>query len=155
MGKSIAARQPVLDSNQKVIAYEIVFKDSFEEKSASAILNLSAEEISSDLEFFEESSLADGKKIFINFNYELIKKEIPALLSKDKIGIEISESVNLEPEVIEKIESMLAEAADTDIYRDFLEDNGMDYNVKKQEEFKDFIDKQWDIFAEGLEDVGV
>lgn len=60
-----------------------------------------------------------------------------------------------DPEVIEKIESMLAEAADTEIYRNFLEDNGMDYNVKKQEEFKEFIDRQWDIFAEGLEDVGV
>lgn len=106
MGKSIAARQPVLDSDQKVIAYEIVFKDSFEEKRNSNMLNLNAEEISNDFEFFEESNLADGKKIFVNFSSELIKKEIPALLSKDNIGIEISESVNSEPEIIEKIEKL-------------------------------------------------
>ena len=104
MGKSIAARQPVLDSSQKVIAYEIIFKDSFEEKRNSPMLNLNIEEISNDLEFFEESSLADGKKIFVDFNSELIKKEIPALLSKENIGIEISESGNSEPELVEKIE---------------------------------------------------
>lgn len=106
MEKSIAARQPVLDSNQKVVAYEIVFKDSFEEKSHSKMPAFSAEKISNDLEFFEDSSLADGKKIFVNFNSELIKNEIPALLSKDNIGIEISESVDLKPEIIEKIEKL-------------------------------------------------
>lgn len=33
MGKSIAARRPVLDANQKVIAFKIIFRNSFEEKN--------------------------------------------------------------------------------------------------------------------------
>ncbi|MGM0500176.1 MAG: EAL and HDOD domain-containing protein [Bacillota bacterium] len=104
MRESIAARRPVLDTDQKVIAFEIIFRDSFEENNSSKSLNLSAEEISNDLEFFEDSSLVNGKKIFFDFNSEFIKKEIPALLSKDSIGIEISKPVNSEPEIIEKIE---------------------------------------------------
>lgn len=106
MRESIAARRPVLDADQKVIAFEIIFRDSFEENNSSKSLNLSAEEISNDLEFFEDSSLVDGKKIFFDFNSEFIKKEIPALLSKDSIGIEISKPVNSEPEIMEKIEKL-------------------------------------------------
>jgi len=106
MEKPIAARQPVLDGNQKVIAFEIIFRDSFAENKSSQSLNSSVEEISNDLEFFEDSNLADGKKIFVDFNSKFIKEEIPALLSKDSIGIEISESVNLDPELIEKIKKL-------------------------------------------------
>ncbi|CCU79934.1 hypothetical protein HSACCH_01719 [Halanaerobium saccharolyticum subsp. saccharolyticum DSM 6643] len=109
MRKSIAARQPVLDSSQKVIAYEIVFKDSFKEKRKSSMHKLSVEEISNDLEFFEESNLADGKKIFVDFNSELIKKEIAALLSKENIGIEISESGNSALEIVEEIKALKKE----------------------------------------------
>lgn len=86
MGNYIAARQPVLDSNQKVFAYEIRFKNNIENKKTSENSNLFAEEISEDIEFFKESNLADGKKIFINFNADLIKKEVPFLLSKKKCG---------------------------------------------------------------------
>ncbi|MGM0603268.1 MAG: Bug family tripartite tricarboxylate transporter substrate binding protein [Bacillota bacterium] len=60
-----------------------------------------------------------------------------------------------DPEVINKIESMLAAAADSEIYREFLKDNGMDYNVKDAKEFNEFIEKQWSIFADGLKKVGL
>jgi len=60
-----------------------------------------------------------------------------------------------DPEVVNKIESMLAEAADSEIYREFLKDNGMDYNVKNAEEFDKFIQKQWSVFSEGLKKVGL
>ncbi len=60
-----------------------------------------------------------------------------------------------DPEVVSKIESMLAKAADSEIYREFLKDNGMDYNVKDAEEFDEFIQKQWSIFADGLKKVGL
>lgn len=152
MGKSIAARQPVLDSSQKVIAYEILFKDSFEEKRSSTMHNLNIEEISNDLEFFEESNLADGKKVFINFSSELIKKEIPTLLSKDNIGIEISESVNSKPELIEKIEKFkkagyliilnnlnLSEIENPLLkYADIIK---VDYNLPTQEQHQQQIEK--------------
>jgi EAL and modified HD-GYP domain-containing signal transduction protein len=106
MGKYIAARQPVLDSNQEVFAYEIIFKNNIENKNISENSNLIAEEISDELEFFEDSNLADGRKIFINFNADLIKKEVPFLLSAANVGIQISESLNSENEIVNKIKKL-------------------------------------------------
>jgi EAL and modified HD-GYP domain-containing signal transduction protein len=106
MGNYIAARQPVLDSNQKVFAYEIRFKNNIENKKTSENSNLFAEEISEDIEFFKDSNLADGKKIFINFNADLIKKEVPFLLSKKNVGIEISNKTNSKDEIINIIKKL-------------------------------------------------
>ncbi len=60
-----------------------------------------------------------------------------------------------DPAVVSKIESILAEATQAEIYQEFLKDNGMEYNVKNAKEFKTFIEKQWSVFAEGIEDVGL
>lgn len=59
------------------------------------------------------------------------------------------------PEIVNKIEDLLFQAASTDMFKQFLEDNGMDFNVKKKEEFREFIDEQWKIFADGLKEIGI
>jgi len=106
MGKYIAARKPVLDSNQEVFAYEIIFKNSIEEKGISKNSKLFIEEISDDIKFFENSNLADGKKVFIHFNADLIQSEVPQLVSKDNLGIEISEDIKLKNEIINTIKKL-------------------------------------------------
>ncbi|RCW57360.1 EAL and HDOD domain-containing protein [Halanaerobium sp. ST460_2HS_T2] len=106
MGKYIAARKPVLDSNQEVFAYEIIFKNSIEEKGISENSKLFIEEISDDIKFFENSNLADGKKVFIHFNADLIQSEVPQLVSKDNLGIEISEDIKLKNEIINTIKKL-------------------------------------------------
>ncbi|SIQ40149.1 EAL and HDOD domain-containing protein [Halanaerobium kushneri] len=106
MGKYIAARKPVLDSNQEVFAYEIIFKNSIEEKGLSENSKLFIEEISDDIKFFENSNLADGKKVFIHFNADLIQSEVPQLVSKDNLGIEISEDIKLKNEIINTIKKL-------------------------------------------------
>ncbi|MGP3778326.1 EAL and HDOD domain-containing protein [Halanaerobium saccharolyticum] len=106
MGKYIAARKPVLDSNQEVFAYEIIFKDAIEGKDFAEASNLFVEEISDDIEFFENSNLADGKKVFIHFNTELLQSEVPLRLSKDNLGIEVSENLDLNNNIKNNIENL-------------------------------------------------
>lgn len=150
MGKYIAARQPVLDSSQEVFAYEIVFKNSIEEKSITENSNIIAEKISDDIEFFEESNLSDGKRVFINFNAQMIKSELPLLLSKDNVGIEISENLNSKKEIVSKINKLKEngyllilnhpEAALSDnILYDYADIIKINYKRSAEAEIKNFI----------------
>jgi len=60
-----------------------------------------------------------------------------------------------DPEIIKALEELFYKAADDSIYREFLKKNGMDFNVKKAEEFKVFIDFQSEVFSEGIREIGL
>lgn len=111
MQESIVARQPILDKNQNVIAFEIIFKRTYDSKIEEKNISITAEEINNDVEFIEQKKLSNGKKIFINFTGELLKTEITNLLSKDNLGIEISENIKADPETIQTIEKLKKDGA--------------------------------------------
>lgn len=152
MGKYIAARKPVLDTNQEVFAYEIVFKNAIEGKDLSETSNLFAEEISDDIEFFENSNLADGKKVFIHFNAELLQSEVPLLLSKTNLGIEVSDDLNFKNEIKNNIEKLRekgsllildqveAAPAENELYN-YADIIKIDYKKASKAEHKSFIEK--------------
>ncbi len=106
MAESIVARQPVLDVNQNVMAYEIIFKNSYDSRIKRMSMNITAEEINNDVEFIEQKNLSDGKRIFINFTGDLIENEVSKLISKDNLGIVVSEDIKNTPDVIEAIEEL-------------------------------------------------
>lgn len=111
MQESIVARQPILDKDQNVIAFEIIFKRTYDSKIEEKNISITAEEINNDVEFIEQKKLSNGKKIFINFTGELLKTEITNLLSKDNLGIEISENIKVDPETIQTIEKLKKDGA--------------------------------------------
>ena len=111
MQESIVARQPILDSNQNVIAFEIIFKKTYDTKIEEENISITAEEINNDVEFIEQKKLSNGKKIFINFTGELLKSEIANLLSKDNLGIEISENIKEDSKTIQTIEKLKKDGA--------------------------------------------
>ncbi|MFW5979711.1 MAG: EAL and HDOD domain-containing protein [Halanaerobium sp.] len=152
MGKFIAARQPVLDSGQEVFAYEIVFKNSIEERNVSENSHLFAEEISDDIKFFENSNLADGKKVFIHFNADLLQSEVPLLLSKDNLGIEISENLSSKKEIVSKIKKLKEKGyllilnhsqvvLNNNILYNYADIIKIDYKKASKAEHKSFIKK--------------
>lgn len=111
MKESIVARQPILNKNQNVIAFEIIFKKTYDSKIEEENISITAEEINNDVEFIEQKKLSNGKKIFINFTGELLKSEITNLLSKDNLGIEISENRKADPKIIQTIEKLKKDGA--------------------------------------------
>ncbi|WP_230200211.1 EAL and HDOD domain-containing protein [Bacillus niameyensis] len=95
------ARQPILDTEQKVYAYELLYRSN-EENTFSDIEGEQATSnvINSILQIgFEE--LSEGKPCFINFTEKLLELNIPDYLHPEMIVIEILETVNPTDQVIE------------------------------------------------------
>lgn len=98
------ARQGIYNKEEKVVAYELlyrnslnnIFDDSIEEEIATykVIENISS---------FGLDTLTDNRKAFVNFSEKLIKKNIATLLPKDKVVIEVLETVNASKEIIDRL----------------------------------------------------
>lgn len=99
------ARQPIFDCQGDVIAYELLYRDNeanfyannLQDSVATSILLLNS------YLNFGISLLTDNKKGFVNFGPNLILEDIPKLLSKETIVIELLESVKPTKELINKI----------------------------------------------------
>lgn len=93
------ARQPIFDRNMNVFGYELLYRRSMNNFYEGSDDNKSTAELISNSFFalhFHE--LTEGKRAFINFSEEMLFKEIPLLLPKELITIEILERVeNTQP----------------------------------------------------------
>jgi c-di-GMP-related signal transduction protein len=95
------ARQPIFTNRQKLFAYELLFRDSYENACTCA----DGDQATSDVicnSFFAigMNILTGGKRAFINFTENLLKKEIPLLLPKEVVVVEILETVEPTPALI-------------------------------------------------------
>lgn len=104
---SYVARQPILDINQNVIAYELLFRDgksnSFPNidpnQATSNILNnnhltLGVEQVTGDL------------PAYINFHAETLIRRFPSFLDPKKIVIEVLEDIEISNQLVESIKSL-------------------------------------------------
>jgi len=88
------ARQPILDKNKNLFAYELLLRDSLDNIFPKNINEDEATaKIIEGLEFnLGLESLTKGSLAFINFTHDSIINGYPFLLDKDKIVIEILET---------------------------------------------------------------
>lgn len=92
--KVYTARQPILNGNKKVVAYELLFRDgpnnafpAIESNSATAKLLL-------DSHFNQGlDKITGGKPALINYPEEALLQQVPTLIPNDKAFVEILESV--------------------------------------------------------------
>ncbi|MCD8502740.1 MAG: HDOD domain-containing protein [Bacillaceae bacterium] len=101
------ARQPILTVDEEVIAYELLYRMSEENRFDQVDGDLATTDllINSFLGF-EEERLSSGKKLFINFTRKLLIKNVPHLLNKDKIVVEILEGIDADDEVLSAIKGL-------------------------------------------------
>jgi len=95
------ARQPIFTNKQKIFAYELLFRDSYENACTCA----DGDQATSDVicnSFFAIGMdiLTGGKRAFINFTENLLEKEIPLLLPKEVVVVEVLETVEPTPALI-------------------------------------------------------
>lgn len=89
-----AARQPILDRNKELYAYELLFRDGLE----NAFPDIDGDEATSRMvegsqfTFGLEDFLGD-KPGFINFTLETLLKKYPSMLPKEQVVVEILETV--------------------------------------------------------------
>ena len=103
------ARQPIFDKDMNLFGYELLYRRSqnnfFEgtndEQATAALIDNSF--------FIGFNELIDGTRGFINFSQKLLLDEIPFMLPKDNVVVEILERVEITGAVVEvcrKLKSM-------------------------------------------------
>lgn len=95
------ARQPIFDRSNTVIAYELLYRNGYENyynntDGNNATLNV----INNSFYTFGIKNITNDKRAFINFTEDLIKKEIATILPSSSMVIEILEDIEPTDEVI-------------------------------------------------------
>lgn len=101
--KFFLGRQPILDRNQEIIGYELLFRaaernvaefESYSQASASVI--------TSALASFGINEVLGGKFGFINVHLGLLLSEMLEVLPKDQTVLELLEFIELDDQVLER-----------------------------------------------------
>lgn len=99
MGKIMVGRQPILDKNEELFAYELLFR-SPKQRMVTDGERATAEVITNSLESIGLKNLTQTKPAFINFTSKMIKSQVPSILESDYIYIEILEDIKVDAEII-------------------------------------------------------
>ena len=89
-----AARQPILDANKKLYAYELLFRDSID----NVFPDIDGDEATSKMieasKFnMEISDFTGSKPAFINFTLETLIQGYPEMLTNEEVVVEILETI--------------------------------------------------------------
>lgn len=102
------ARQPIVDGNHRLYAYELLFRAAphaaaaqIEDAAAAGI-----DVISNTLCNMGTDWLLKGKLAFINMDTQLLMSDFSDLLPPDKVVLEVLETVEVTAEVIERLKSL-------------------------------------------------
>mgnify|MGYP000856083559 FL=1 len=103
------ARQPILDVKQRIRAYEILYRSGY----TNHYLAADPDEASSIvvLDTFQHlglDSLTGGSPAFINFSSRLLEMDIATLFPARYLVIELLETVDCRPEVLQKCRELKA-----------------------------------------------
>lgn len=101
------ARQPILDARQQVFGYELLYRAT---AAAEACLetnaSVSARVIGDALLGIGFDTLTDGRRAFINLDMQTLLADASGLLDPEQVVLEILESVEVTPDVIEMCKSL-------------------------------------------------
>lgn len=89
-----AARQPILDVDKNLYAYELLFRDGVDNVFPDIDGDLATSRIVEGAQInFGLEDLTDGKPAFINFTLDTIVKKYPTMMSPKSMVVEILETV--------------------------------------------------------------
>ncbi|WDE00560.1 EAL and HDOD domain-containing protein [Thalassomonas actiniarum] len=89
-----AARQPILDKNKNLFAYELLFRDSIDNVFPEVDGDIATSKMIEASQFnLGISEFTGNKPAFINFTLETMSKGYPAMLTPDEVVVEILETV--------------------------------------------------------------
>lgn len=98
-----AARQPILDTEKNLFAYELLFRDSLDNVFPEIDANEATSKlIESQLNIGIEDFTGD-KPAFINFTLDTLLKKYPTLIHPEHLVIEILETINPNKKLLEEI----------------------------------------------------
>jgi len=101
------ARQAILDRDLNTFAYELLYRQSLENIFSASIPEQATSQV-----IFQNHILGDltnlclQKKAFINFDEVDILEKLPLMLDKNTIVVELLETINVTPEIVEVVSSL-------------------------------------------------
>ncbi len=102
------ARQPILDRDNTIVAYELLFRNSGDTEANFTDGSLAtAQVINNLLSNFGTEMLVGDKQAFINFDSHMLLSDMIDLLPKDKVVIEILETVKVTDKIVAKVKQLV------------------------------------------------
>jgi c-di-GMP-related signal transduction protein len=94
------ARQPIFDTDQKLFAYELLYRSSFDNSYGSVDGTSATLSVLRDAFLVLGTQLTGTNKAFINFNLDLLKQKVPLALRPENTVIEVLENSTADPAVV-------------------------------------------------------
>ena len=102
--KIYIARQPIFDSDKLLFGYELLYRNSNENRYVSVDEDRATKELTYNvLSEFDLHSLIKNKYGFINFDKESLMSDIPLLFDPKNIIIEILENTLMDQDLIDRV----------------------------------------------------
>jgi len=98
--KPVAARQPIFDSQQRVFAYELLFRSSLDNFFAFPDGDQATSRVMDSVLSLGLDHLLGGRAAFINFTRQALLKDLATLFPTDGLTVEVLESVEPDEEVL-------------------------------------------------------
>jgi EAL and modified HD-GYP domain-containing signal transduction protein len=123
------ARQPIFDTDLKVVAYELLYRNA---GIGPAVIDdatfATAKLITNSFLEVGIENISNGKKVFINLPRPYITGEMPMVVNPDLVVLEILEDVFADPEAMEGVKKLVARGytialddfVQSDANRDFI-----------------------------------
>jgi len=108
----LLARQSIYDKKGRVFAYELLYRNNSEQQSnvdnsnELAGIQATSSVISQLFTNVDIHSIINKKMAFINFTYRDIVNKIPALLPKERIFIEVLETITVDQALINALQEL-------------------------------------------------
>ena len=103
-------RQPIVDAQQKIMGYELLFRSNAEQNSAhfSDDFSAGAQVLINTLSNMGTGWLLGDKIAFLNVNTEMLNSEFMELLPAQRIVLEIQGELSPTPELLERMQALKA-----------------------------------------------
>jgi EAL and modified HD-GYP domain-containing signal transduction protein len=109
--KSLVGRQPVLNKNLDIVAYELLFRSETSRESALVVDGnfASATVIINTLSEFGFERILGGKRGLINIETDLLMSDALEILPKERVVLELLETVAVTHELVERCKALKAD----------------------------------------------
>lgn len=102
-------RQPILDLSQNIVAYELLFRSGWNlTANVTNDVLATATVITNTVSHFGIDNVLDKQAGFINVSYDLLMSDVLELLPKERIVLEILETVKIDERAIDRCRDLKA-----------------------------------------------
>ncbi len=102
------ARQPILNKNQEVVAYELLYRSGNVNSFSDGVDGDTATStvITDGLMTIGLSTLACGKKAFVNFTEKLLNDRVALMFTKNSLVVEILENIMPTQDILDSVKEL-------------------------------------------------